>query len=61
MSEQREDAADIEQRYVGEHQQTEDMLEGLDPENTDRKAVDEVEAVGDDAEPHVERMAQDDP
>jgi hypothetical protein len=61
MSEQRAEAADIEQRYVGEQQQTEDMLEGLDPEDTDRDAVEEVEAVGDDVEPHIEKMARNDP
>ena len=61
MSEQRDTAADLEQRYVGEHAETEDILTGLDPANTDRDAVDEVEAVGDDADDHVEKMARDDP
>lgn len=59
MSEQSHAAENIEQRYVSEHAETEDILTGLDPENTDRDAKTEVEAVGDDADGHVERMAGD--
>lgn len=58
MSEQREDAANIEQRYVAEHSQEEAQLEGLDPDQPDRqKTTHEVEATGDDVEQDVEQMA----
>ncbi len=57
-------AEDLEQRYVGEHQETEELLEGLDPEQPDaQKTTGDVEGVapGGDAEEHVESMSRDDP
>jgi hypothetical protein len=58
MSEQREDAANIEQRYVAEYSQEEAQLEGLDPDQPEgQKTTHEVEATGDDVEQDVEQMA----
>ena len=58
MSEQRQDAADIEQRYVAEQNEEEALVEGLDPaKEREDQTVDQVEAVGDEVEPEVERMA----
>jgi hypothetical protein len=57
-------AENLEQRYVGEHQRTEELLEGLDPEQPDgQKTTGDVEGVapGSDAEGHVESMSRDDP
>ena len=62
MSEQREKADDIEQRYVAEHAETEEMLEGLDPEQPRKdQTVDQVAGVSDESDDHVEKMARDDP
>lgn len=62
MSDQRGKADDLEQRYVAEHAETEDLLEGLDPENTERDKVDAVEAVGEDSDTdQVEKMTRRDP
>lgn len=57
-------AEDLEQRYVGEHERTEELLEGLDPERPDAaKTTGDVEGVapGRGAEEHVESMSRDDP
>jgi hypothetical protein len=57
-------AENLEQRYVGEHQQTEELLEGLDPDRPDaEKTTGAVEGVasGGDAEEHIETMSRDDP
>jgi hypothetical protein len=57
-------AENLEQRYVGEHQETEEILEGLDPERPDaQKTTGDVEGVapGSDAEGHVESMSREDP
>lgn len=59
-NDQRGKADDLEQRYVQEHAETEEVLTGLDPENTDGDHAQQVEAVGDDADQHVEAMARDD-
>lgn len=57
MSEQRRNADDIEQRYVAEYRDAEELVEGLDPDKPrERKTVDEVEAVGDDVEDDIEEM-----
>ena len=62
MSEQRGKADDLEQRYVAEHAETEELLEGLDPENTERDKVEAVEAVGEDRDADdVEKMTRRDP
>ncbi len=57
-------AENLEQRYVDEHQRTEELLEGLDPEKSDAdKTTGDVEGVaqGGNAEDHVESMSRDDP
>jgi hypothetical protein len=57
-------AEDLEQRYVGEHERTEELLEGLDPERPEgQQTTGEVEGVARDrnAEEHVESMSRDDP
>jgi hypothetical protein len=57
-------AENLEQRYVGEHEQTEELLEGLDPDRPDaEKTTGDVEGVapGAGAEDHVESMTRDDP
>ena len=57
-------AENLEQRYVGEHQETEELLEGLDPDRPDaERTTDTVEGVapGGNAEDHVETMSRDDP
>jgi hypothetical protein len=57
-------AESLEQRYVGEHEETEELLEGLDPERSDaEKTTGTVEGVspGGAAEDHVESMSRDDP
>jgi hypothetical protein len=63
MSEQRDKADDLEQRYVAEHAETEEMLEGLDPEQPrENQTVDEVAGTADESGGgHVESMARDDP
>ena len=62
MSDQSSRAEDLEQAYVEEHAETEELLEGLDPENTDRDKVDAVEAVGEDRDAdQVEKMTRNDP
>ena len=61
MSDQRGKADDLEQRYVAEHAETEELLEGLDPDDTERDKVDAVEAVGTDGDADgVEKMARKD-
>jgi hypothetical protein len=64
MSDAAKRAEEIEQRYVGEHERTEELLEGLDPERPDdEKTTGKVEAVGKDghAEDHVASMSREDP
>ncbi|MHC1562467.1 hypothetical protein ACR9E3_26175 [Actinomycetospora sp. C-140] len=57
MSEQRNEAADIEQRYVAEQNDEEALVEGLDPEKpSEQKTTDKVKAAGDDVEEHVDEM-----
>ena len=61
MSEQREDAAIIEQRYVAEHNDEEALVEGLDPAKSgEQKTTDQVKAAGDDVEDQVDDMADPD-
>ncbi|HWN27755.1 MAG TPA: hypothetical protein VNP37_12375 [Actinomycetospora sp.] len=61
MSEQRSneaDAADIQQRYVAEHDEDQALVEGLDPaQPREQKTTDQVAAVGDHADEDVEEMA----
>ncbi|GAA4921749.1 hypothetical protein EV188_11634 [Actinomycetospora succinea] len=58
MSEQRNDAANIEQRYVAEYNEEEALVEGLDPAKSgDEKTTDQVKAAGDDVEEQVDEMA----
>jgi len=58
MSEQREDAANIEQRYVAEQNEEEALVEGLDPAKPgEQKTTEQVKAAGDDVEEHVDEMA----
>jgi hypothetical protein len=57
-------AENLEQRYVGEHERTEELLEGLDPDRPDaEKTTGDVEGVapGEGAGDHVETMSRDDP
>lgn len=57
-------AGNLEQRYVGEHERTEDLLEGLDPEQADaEKTTGDVKGVAPDerAEGHVDSMSREDP
>jgi hypothetical protein len=57
-------AENLEQRYVGEHEETGELLEGLDPDRPDaEKTTGDVEGVapGGNAEDHVESMSRDDP
>jgi hypothetical protein len=57
-------AEEIEQRYVGEHERTEELLEGLDPERPDaEKTTERIQgaAPGGRTEDDVERMSRDDP
>lgn len=62
MTDQRGRADDLEDRYVEEYAETEQLLEGLDPENTERDKVEAVEAVGEDRDAdHVEKMTGNDP
>lgn len=57
MSEQRHEAADIEQRYVAEYNDEEALVEGLDPATSgEKKTTDQVKAAGDDVEEHVDEM-----
>lgn len=59
-----ERAEDLEQRYVGEHERTGELLEGLDPEQSDaQQTTGDVEGVAADrdAEEHVESMSRNDP
>ncbi len=59
---QRDKAADLEDRYVAEYALTDELLEGLDPDLPGgQQTTDAVEAVGDDTDDHVEKMARDDP
>jgi len=58
MSEQREDAAGIEQRYVAEYNEQEALVEGLDPAKPrEQKTTEEVAASGDRVDEDVEEMA----
>jgi hypothetical protein len=58
MSEQRHEAADIEQRYVAEYDDDQALVEGLDPaKDRDEKTTDQVEAAGDHVVEDVEQMA----
>ncbi|HSK60197.1 MAG TPA: hypothetical protein VK935_14220 [Actinomycetospora sp.] len=61
MSEQRSneaDAADIQQRYVAEHDEDQALVEGLDPARpSEQKTTDQVAAVGDHVDEDVEEMA----
>ncbi len=57
-------AANLEQRYVGEHEETEQLLEGLDPEQSeDQQTTGTVQGVSLDrgAEDDVASMSRDDP
>jgi hypothetical protein len=57
-------AENLEQRYVGEHQETEELLEGLDPEQPeDEQTTGTVQGVSLDrgAEDDVASMSRDDP
>ena len=57
-------AQNLEQRYVGEHQETEQLLEGLDPEQSaDEQTTRTVQGVSLDrgAEDDVASMSRDDP
>ncbi|HEY2224914.1 hypothetical protein [Actinomycetospora sp.] len=57
-------AEEIEQRYVGEHERTEELLEGLDPEQPDaQKTTEKVQGVapGGKAEADVDAMSREDP
>jgi hypothetical protein len=57
MSEQRNEAANIEQRYVAEQNDEEALVEGLDPAKPrEEKTTDKVKAAGDDVEGDVEEM-----
>ncbi|MEJ2890888.1 hypothetical protein [Actinomycetospora aeridis] len=57
MSEQRNEAANIEQRYVAEYNEEEALVEGLDPaESRERKTTEQVKAAGDDVEEQVDEM-----
>ena len=59
---QRDKAADLEDRYVAEYALTDELLEGLNPDLPGgQQTTDAVEAVGDDTDDHVEKMARDDP
>ncbi|MDD7941862.1 hypothetical protein PHK61_25925 [Actinomycetospora lutea] len=58
MSEQRHEAANIEQRYVAEYNDEEALVEGLDPAKSgDEKTTEQVKAAGDDVEDQVDEMA----
>lgn len=62
MSDQRGKADDLEQRYVAGEAETEQLVEGLDPDDTERGKVDAVEAVGQDGGADgVEKMTRKDP
>jgi hypothetical protein len=64
MSDPADRAENIEQRYVAEHERTEELLEGLDPERDDaEKTTGDVEGVAKDdrSAGHVESMSRDDP
>jgi hypothetical protein len=58
MSEQRNEAANIEQRYVAEYDDDQALVEGLDPaKDREDKTTDAVEAAGDHVDEDVEQMA----
>lgn len=57
-------AENLEQRYVDEHQRTEELLEGLDPEQPDaQKTTEKVQGAAKDgkAEDDVDSMSREDP
>lgn len=57
MSEQRNEAANIEQRYVAEQNDEEALVEGLDPAKpSEQKTTDTLKASADDVEEHVDEM-----
>jgi hypothetical protein len=58
MSEQRNEAADIEQRYVAEYDDDQALVEGLDPaKDREDKTTETVEATGDHVDEDVQQMA----
>jgi len=64
MSEQQDKAAGLEQRYVQEYGETEELLEGLDPERPDAgQTTEQVQGIssGGQTEDDVEKMAREDP
>ncbi|MCD2191021.1 hypothetical protein [Actinomycetospora soli] len=63
MSDPAQRAANLEQQYVDEYEDTEQALTGLDPDKDERdQSKDRIEAVAKDseAEEHVETMADED-
>ncbi|WP_018332739.1 hypothetical protein [Actinomycetospora chiangmaiensis] len=63
MTDPSQRAADLEQQYVNEYEGTEEELTGLDPDRSEQaQTKDRVEAVAkdEDAEDHVEKMADGD-
>ena len=64
MSDSSDRAANLEQQYVQEYEQTEEVLTGLDPEKSEQEqTTQQVEGVAKDAdaEEHVEKMSRNDP
>jgi hypothetical protein len=61
MSEQRHEAANIEQRYVAEYDDDQALVEGLDPaKDREEKTTEQVEASGDHVDEDVEQMTDPD-
>ena len=64
MSDSSDRAANLEQQYVQEYEQTEEVLTGLDPEKSEQdQTKQQVEGVAkdSDAAEHVEKMSRNDP
>ena len=64
MSEQQDRAEALEQQYVQEYDETQELVEGLDPERPDaRQTTEQVKGVaeGGRAEEQVDEMAREDP
>ncbi|MCD2198208.1 hypothetical protein LQ327_33060 [Actinomycetospora endophytica] len=64
MSDPAKRAEEIEQRYVGEHEHTEELLEGLDPEQPEeQKTTRNVAGAAPDtkSEDDVDAMSREDP
>lgn len=64
MSDSSDRAANLEQQYVQEYEQTEEVLTGLDPDKAEQdRTTQQVEGVAkdDDAAEHVEKMSRNDP